>query len=108
MPYTWEELHQKPVSQLRKIAEAQGEREELHGYLTMHKFELLPALCQVLGIEAHEHHEVVGIDKSGIKAQIRELKAKRDAAIEAGDVAARSEARRKIKRLKRKIRRAMV
>jgi hypothetical protein len=108
MPYTWEELHKMPVSQLRKIAEKQGDREELHGYRTMHKFELLPALCNVLGIETHEQHQVVGIDKSGIKAQIRELKAKRDAAIEAGDIAARNEARYKIKRLKRKIRRATV
>ena len=39
----------------------------------MHKEELLVALCTALGIQAHEHHEVVGIDKSKVKAKIRAL-----------------------------------
>ncbi|NIR42659.1 MAG: hypothetical protein GWN99_02105 [Gemmatimonadetes bacterium] len=108
MAYTYEELKKKPVSQLREIAEEQGDHEELHGHLTMHKHELLPALCKVLGIEAHEHHDVVGIDKSAIKAQIKALKTKRDAALEAKDYDALKEARHKIKRLKRKVRRATV
>jgi len=108
MAYTYEELHKKTVVQLRAIAEEQGEHDELHGFKTMHKHELLPALCGVLGIEAHEHHDVVGINKTGIKAQIRELRLKRDAALEANDAAAVKEIRQKIKRLKRKIRRATV
>lgn len=108
MAYTYEQLKKKTVAQLRKIAEDQGDHDELHGHLTMHKHELLPALCKVLGIEAHEHHDVIGVNKTKLKAQIRELKTKRDAALEAKDYDALKEARHKIKRLKRKIRRAMV
>ncbi len=107
MAYTYEELQKKTVAQLRKIAE-ELDREELRGYMTMHKFELLPALCKVLGIEAHAHHEALGIDKTGLKAQIDELKKRRDAAAEAGDNEQLRHIRHKIKRLKRKIRRATV
>ena len=70
MAYTWEELHKMPVKRLREIAEEQGEHQELHGYLTMHKEHLVPALCHVLDIEDHAHHEVVGINKTAVKAQI--------------------------------------
>ena len=59
MKHTYEDLHGKTVAELREIAEG-IEHEGLHGYTTMHKEELLPALCTALGIEAHEHHEVVG------------------------------------------------
>jgi len=107
MAYTWEELHKMTVPRLREIA-AGIDDESLRGYSTMHKHELLPALCNVFGVEAHAHHEAIGIDKSTIKAQIRELKTKRDAALEAGNPADAKEARRKIKRLKRKIRRATI
>jgi hypothetical protein len=108
MAYTWDELHKMPVSKLRKIAEEQGDVESLHGFLTMHKHELLPVLCKHLGIEDHAHHDVVGIDKSKTKAQIRALKAKRDSARESGDLATAKDAGHQIKRLKRKIRRATV
>jgi predicted enzyme related to lactoylglutathione lyase len=50
----------------------------------MNKDHLLPALCKALGIDTHEHHAVVGIDKPAIKAKMRELKAKRDSALESG------------------------
>lgn len=106
--YTWDELHKKPVTQLRKIAEELGDRDELHGYLTMHKHELLPVLCKIMGIETHAHHEVVGIDKTRLKMQIRDLKTRRDEAMAAGDTKTLLDARHKIKRLKRKLRRAMV
>ncbi len=55
-----------------------------------------------------EHHGVVGVDKGALKAQIRELKAKRDAALEAHDPTALKRIRRKIHRLKHKIRAATV
>ncbi len=97
MEHTYEELHKLTVAELRDIA--QGiEHEALQGYSTMHKEQLLPALCNALGIEAHVHHEVVGIDKAKVKARIRALKAQRDEALEAKDRV----------RLKRKIRRATV
>lgn len=104
MPYTFEELRAKTVAQLREIAEG-IEHEAVRGYSTMHKEHLLPALCEALGIEAHEHHEVVGLDKSAVKAEIRKLKRERDDALAAGDPGVK-EIRRKIKRLKRKLRRA--
>ena len=107
MPDTYHDLKDKTVVQLREIA--QGiEHDSLHGFSTMHKDQLLPALCEALGIEAHEHHEVVGIDKSAVKGRIRELKAQRDAALETRDLEAVRAARREIKKLKRKLRRAWV
>lgn len=107
MPYTWEELHHKTVIQLREIAEG-IEHDVLHGYSTMHKEELIPALCEALGIEAHPHHEVVGIDKKAIKSKIRELKVQRDAALAAGDKVALKRVRRSIHRLKGELRRHTV
>jgi hypothetical protein len=107
MALTWEELHKMTVAQLREMAKGL-EDETLRGYSAMRKHELLPALCKVMGIEAHAHHEALGIDKARLKGQIRALKAKRDAALEAGNPADVKEARQKIKRLKRKIRKATV
>jgi hypothetical protein len=74
----------------------------------MHKEQRVLALCEALGVDAHVHHEVVGVDKAAIKAQIRELKAKRDEALKAHDHAGLKAARRRIHRLKRKIRKSMV
>jgi len=108
MVYTWEDLHKMPVKKLREIAEAQGDHAELHGYLTMHKEHLVPALCHVLGIEDHAHHEVVGINKTAVKAQIRALKVERDAALAGKDSAELKRIRRKIHRLKRKLHRSTV
>ncbi len=107
MAHTYEELRKKTVAQLREMAKA-GEHEALRGYSTMHKAELLRALCQVFGIEEHVHHEVVGVDKSQIKATIRELKKQRDAALEAHDSAQLKHVRKRIRRLKRQIRKATV
>ncbi len=107
MEHSFEELRKKKVADLREIAEA-IEHDALHGHTTMHKDQLLKALCTALGIEAHEHHDVVGIDRRAIKLQIRELKAKRDAALQAHDHAGLKLVRRKLHRLKRKIRAATV
>jgi hypothetical protein len=107
MAHTYEELHGMTVAQLREVAEG-IEHDALHGYSTMHKEDLLPALCTALGIEAHEHHEVVGIDKGKVKEQIRALKAERDQLEEAGDSKQLKRVRRKIRGLKRKIKKATV
>lgn len=107
MAHTWDELHGMTVAQLREIA-AGIEHDAVHGYSTMHKEHLLPAICEALGIEAHAHHEVVGLDKQAVKTRIRALKTERDAAIEAKDAVAVKRARRRIRRLKRKIRRATI
>ena len=108
MEYTYEDLHGKTVAQLRDVAENLGDHPALHGFSTMHKEELLPVICQVLGIEAHVHHEVVGVDKKKIKAQIRQLKEERDAALAAGDRFAYKRALRAIHRRKGNLRRHTV
>jgi 16S rRNA C967 or C1407 C5-methylase (RsmB/RsmF family) len=108
MDYTWEELHKMPVKKLREIAEELGDHEELRGFLTMHKENLVPALCHVLGVEDHARHEVVGVDKAAIKARIRELKLQRDEVLALKDPVELKRIRRKIHRLKRQLHKATV
>ena len=107
MPHTYEELHKMTIGQLREIA-AGSQDERLLGHSQLHKEQLLPLLCAVLGVEARAHHEVVGLDKSRIKAEIRELKARRDAALESGDTDELLRVRHRIHRLKGRLRRATV
>ena len=106
MAYTFEELKKKTVAQLREIAKG-IDHDSLKGHSVMHKHELISALSKALNI-AHEHHEVVGLNKSAIKAQIKELKGKRDQAQTASDHARLKEVRRKIHRLKRMIHKATI
>lgn len=107
MAHTYEELRGMTVAQLREVAK-ETDHEALRGYSTMHKEDLIQALCTALGIEAHAHHEVVGVNKKRIRAQIRELKTRREAAIEAGDKTELKRVRRRIHRLKHRLRAAMV
>ncbi|HXV63488.1 MAG TPA: hypothetical protein VEK15_22495 [Vicinamibacteria bacterium] len=107
MEHSYEELKMKTVAQLREIA-AGIDNEALNGHKTMHKDQLVLALCTALGIDARAHHAVVGIDKSRVKAQIRALKAKRAAALEAKDASELKRVRHNVKRLKQKIKRATV
>lgn len=107
MSHTFEELKHTRVADLREIAK-DVDHDALRGYSTMHKEELVQALCTALGIEAHVHHEVVGIDKAKVKVKIRELKVERDAALEAKDRVRLKRIRRRIHRLKRRIHRATV
>ena len=103
MAYTYEELRGKTVAELRAIAK-ETDHEAVKGALQMNKEHLLPALCQALGIDMREHHQVVGIDKAGIKSKMRELKKQRDAALEAGDHQQLKAVRRHIHHLNRQIR----
>jgi len=107
MEYSYEDLKHKSVAELREIAE-KTEHEAIDGYTAMHKEQLLPALCTALGIEAHEHHVVVGVNKKILKAHIRELKKQRDAALEAHDHKRLKTLRRKIHHIKRKLHKATV
>src|SRR5262245_8681333 len=107
MSYTFEELKHKTVADLRDIAKGIEQHEAVQGYTQMNKDHLLVALSKALGIH-HEHHDVVGVDKSGIKARIRELKTQREAAIAAHDTAQLKVVRRTIHRLKRQIHKATV
>jgi hypothetical protein len=83
------------------------EHEAVQGYTQMNKDHLLIAISKALGIQ-HEHHDVVGVDKSAIKARIRELKKQRDDALAAHDRAQLKTVRRTIHRLKRQIHKATV
>ena len=107
MEHTFDELSKKTVAQLRDIADGL-DHDKVRGYKTLHKADLVKLLCGALGIDAHEHHEVVGVDKAKIKAQIQVLKEKRAAALEAHDAKQLKWTRLNIKRLKHKIRRATV
>ena len=99
MAYTYHELKAKTIQELREIA-----KDSVQGASQMNKDHLLPALCKALGIEAHEHHTASGIDKPAIKAKMKELKKKREAAIAAHDPVAIKSVRRHIHSLNRQIR----
>ena len=108
MAYTYEQLSKMNVTELRQIADG-IQHEAVSGHSTMHKEKLLPALCKALGIEAHEHHHLVGkLDKSKIKQQIRALKAEREAAITAHNADGLIDIRHKIRNLKRLLRKSIV
>ncbi len=107
MAHTYEELKGKTVAELREIA-AGVEHEAVKGYTQLNKDHLLEALCKALGIDAHQHHAVIGVDKLAIKTRIRELKKKRDEALAAHDHSQLKLIRRRIHHLKREIRKAMV
>lgn len=107
MAHTYHELKEKPLAELREIA-AGIEHEAVQGYTQMNKDHLLPAICKALGIDTHEHHHAVGIDKTAIKTRINQLKQKRDEALAAHDHASLKLIRRNIHDLKREIRKHTV
>jgi DNA-binding IclR family transcriptional regulator len=106
MAYTYEELRHKTLAELRDIAKDM-DHDAVQGYTQMNKEHLVGALAKALGIQ-HTHHDVVGIDKSSIKARIRQLKTQRTAAVQAHDHAQLKVVRRTIHRLKRRIHKATV
>ena len=103
---TFEQLRHKTLAELREMAKG-IEHDAVQGYTQMNKEHLVVALSKALGIQ-HEHHAVVGIDKTSIKARIRQLKTQREAAIAAHDHAQLKTVRRTIHRLKRQIHKATV
>ena len=104
MAYTYQELHGKTIEELREIAKGAANQDAVKGYSQMNKLHLLPALCNALGIDAHEHHAAVGIDKPAIKAQMRELRQQRDLAREAHNHEKLKSIRRHLHSLNRQIR----
>jgi len=103
----YDDLKKKTVAELRDIAKA-TEHEALKGYTQLNKDHLIDALCSALNLAKHALHEVVGLDKTGIKARIQALKTKRAAALEAHDSAQLKFIRRNLRSLKRKIKKATV
>src|SRR5438093_43702 len=104
MSFTIEELKHKTVADLREIAKG-IDHEAVQGYTQLNKDHLISALAKALGIQ-HTHHDVVGVDRASIKARIRELKVKREAALAAHNHAELKTVRRTIHRLKRRIHKA--
>ena len=101
---TYEELKKKTIAELRDIAKG-IKHEAVQGYSQLNKDHLLPALCRALGIDAHEHHHVVGeFDKAAVKARMRALVAQRQAALEAKDYDTLTAVRRHIHRLNHQVR----
>jgi len=84
MAHTYEELKKKTVAELREMAK-DIQHDAVQGYTQMNKDHLLPALCQALGIDAHEHHAAALKEKAALKAKMRGLKAARAEALSAGD-----------------------
>jgi DNA polymerase/3'-5' exonuclease PolX len=107
MADTYEELKKKTIDELREIAKGL-EHEAVQGFTQMNKDHLLPAVCKALGIDVHRHphHDAVGIDKTKLKARMRELPAEMQKAIEAGDHARLKAVRREHHHLNRRIRAA--
>ncbi len=107
MEYTFQDLKHKTVAELKEIAKGM-EHEAVKGYTQLNKEHLLKAICTALGIDMHVHHEVIGLDKSKIKREIKKLKLERDKALEAHDHKRLKQIRKQIKVFKNKLRRAMV
>jgi hypothetical protein len=105
MAYTYHDLKLKTVAELREIAKTVEQHDAVQGFSQMNKEHLLPALCKALGIDTHEHHAAIGIDKPALKAKIRALKVQRNAALAAHDSDQLKNVRRQIHRINRDIRR---
>jgi len=105
--YTHEQLRHMTVAQLRELASG-IDHDAVKGYTQLRKDEIIHGLSVAMGIDEVEHHVVVGINKAAAKSKIQALKIERTTALEAGDHDALKMARKKIRRLKRKIRRATV
>ena len=107
MTYTFQELKKKKVDELRDIAK-EIEHEEVQGYTQLNKEHLLEAICHALKIDMHVHHEVVGVDKTAIKSQIKQLKKQRDEAISSKKPDEIIRVRRKIRSLKKLLRKSTI
>jgi hypothetical protein len=103
MAYTYHELKEKTIQDLREIAKT-VDSEAVKGASQLNKDHLLPVLCKALGIDAHEHADVVGIDKPSIDAKMRELRKQRDEALAAHDGEMLKSIRRHLHHLNHQIR----
>jgi hypothetical protein len=108
MAFTYEELQNKTVAELREIAKG-IDHDETRGATQMNKERLIPAICRALGIDAHIHHHVTdGFDKGAIKTRLRQLKAERESALESHDTTRLHALRRECHTLNHRIRAHMV
>lgn len=101
----YHDLQKTRVTDLREMMKEH--LPEVVGVVGMKKEELIERLADKLGIERPHKHVAAGLGKRTIKAEIRELKARRQAALEARDSAELKKFRRLIHRRKRRLRRLM-
>ncbi len=99
------DLQKTRVSDLREMMKEHCP--EVVGVVAMKKEELVDALADKLGLEKPHKHVAAGLGKREIKAEIRELKVKRQTALEASDHKELKQHRRQIHRRKRRLRRMM-
>jgi hypothetical protein len=99
------ELQKTRVADLREMMKEH--LPDVEGVIGLKKEDLVDQLADKLGIEKPSKHVAAGLGKRAIKAEIRDLKVKREAALEAHDHAELKKYRRKIHRRKRRLRRMM-
>ena len=109
MQYTFDQLKGMTVAQMREIASGL-EHDAIKGYTQLNKEHLLMALCTALNVDTHPRHKskLAGKDKAGIKLHLKELRTKRDAALEAHDHALLKAVRREMHATRRSLRKAIV
>lgn len=101
----YHDLQKTRVADLREMVKEQ--LPDIEGVVGLKKEELVDLLADHMGIEKPSKQIAAGLGKSKIKAHIRELKVKRQAALEAKDAKELKKYRRLIHREKRKLRRMM-
>jgi tRNA 2-selenouridine synthase SelU len=99
------ELQKTRVADLREMMKEH--LPDVEGVIGLKKEELVDQLADKLDIEKPSKHVAAGLGKRAIKAEIKELKVKREAALEAHDHTELKKYRRKIHRRKRRLRRMM-
>lgn len=99
----YHELEKTTAGKLREMA---TEQTDLKGVTGMSKERLVDALADKLGIEK-PHKVVVGIDKTSIKAKIRELKKQRAEALVSKDREKLHATRRELHKLRHKLHKAI-
>lgn len=105
MAYTYDQLKGMTVAELREIA-AGIQHEAVQGYTQLNKEHLLAALAKALNIDTHTRHKIAGVDKAGVKSQMKDLRKKRDAALGTHDHAELKHVRRQLHSLRRSLRKA--
>ena len=101
----YHDLQKTRVADLRDMVKEQ--LPDIEGVIGLKKEELVDLLADHMGIEKPSKHIAAGLGKSKMKAKIKELKVKRQAALEAKDGKELKKYRRLIRREKRKMRRLM-
>ncbi len=101
----YHDLQKTRVTDLREMMKEH--LPEVKGVTGLKKEALVDLLADKMGIEKPHKHVAAGLGKRAIKAEIRELKGKRAAALEAKDSVELKKCRRLIHRRKRKLRRLM-